>query len=256
MFLTDRLEIATASNVGRVRRNNEDFHRTAVYPIPNGHLLMAAVADGMGGAEAGEVASKIAIESLSEAVRVYSEHLSNYRRAVALDRVVHKAFTLAQRRILNHVARNPELKGMGTTLTALVAMEPSLKGFIGHIGDSRAYRYRQGELRMLTRDHSWVAQQVRMGRMTHYEAEEHPWRNLLTQALGVENPEFEIIPTQMQKGDVYIFTSDGLYNLVPPEEWVADLDQKDLQAAVDYWTAQAVQRGGTDNITVVAVRVK
>jgi len=256
MFLTERLEIATASNVGRVRRNNEDFHRTAVYPIPNGHLLMAAVADGMGGAEAGEVASKIAIESLSEAVRAYAEHLSSYRRTVPLDRVVHKAFTLAQRRILKHVAQNPELKGMGTTMTSLVAIDPSWKGFIGHIGDSRAYRYRNGYLKMLTQDHSWVAQQVRMGRMTSYEAEEHPWRNLLTQALGVENAEFEVIPTKLEKGDVYIFTSDGLYNLVPPEEWEVDLKQKDLQAAVDYWTAQAVKRGGTDNITVVAVRIK
>ncbi|WP_457631048.1 PP2C family protein-serine/threonine phosphatase [Oceanithermus sp.] len=256
MFLTERLEIATASNVGRVRRNNEDFHRAAVYPVPNGNLLMAAVADGMGGAEAGEVASKIAIESLSEAVRSYAEHLSSQRPSVPIDRLVHKAFSLAQRRILKHVALHPELKGMGTTMTALVALEPSWKGFIGHIGDSRAYRYRRGNLQMLTQDHSWVAQQVRLGRMTHYEAEEHPWRNLLTQALGVENAEFEIIPTKMEKGDVYIFTTDGLYNLVSPEEWIADLDQKDLQTAVDYWTAQAVQRGGTDNITVVAVRVK
>ncbi|WP_457637530.1 PP2C family protein-serine/threonine phosphatase [Oceanithermus sp.] len=256
MLLTERLEIAAASNVGRVRRNNEDFHRAAVYSIPNGHLLLAAVADGMGGAEAGEVASKIAIESLNEAVRVYAEHLSSYRPSVPLDRLIHKAFSLAQRRILKHVSQNPELKGMGTTMTALVAMEPSWKGSIGHIGDSRAYRYRNGNLKMLTQDHSWVAQQVRMGRMTHYEAEEHPWRNLLTQALGVENAEFEIIPVQLEKGDVYIFVSDGLYNLVPPEEWIADLDQKDLQTAVDYWTAQAVQRGGTDNITVVAVRIK
>jgi len=256
MFLTERLEIATASNVGRIRRNNEDFHRAAVYPVPNGHLLMAAVADGMGGAEAGEVASKIAVESLSEAVRAYAEHLSSYRPSVPLDRLVHKAFSLAQRRILKHVAEHPELKGMGTTMTALVAIEPTWKGFIGHIGDSRAYRYRNGNLQLLTQDHSWVAQQVRLGRMTHYEAEEHPWRNLLTQALGVENAEFEIVPVTLERGDVFIFTSDGLYNLVPPEEWIADLDQKDLQTAVDYWTAQAVQRGGTDNITVVAVRVK
>jgi len=256
MYLTERLEIATASNVGRIRRNNEDFHRTAVYPVPNGHLVMAAVADGMGGAEAGEVASKIAVESLSEAVKAYADHLSSHRPSVPLDRLVHKAFSLAQRRILKHVAEHPELKGMGTTMTALVAIEPSWKGFIGHIGDSRAYRYREGSLQLLTQDHSWVAQQVRMGRMTHYEAEEHPWRNLLTQALGVENAEFEILPTVLQKGDVYIFSSDGLYNLVPPEEWVANLDQEDLQTAVDYWTAQAVRRGGTDNITVVAVRVK
>ena len=256
MFLTERLEIAAASNVGRVRRNNEDFHRAAVYPVPSGHLLLAAVADGMGGAEAGEVASKLAIESLNEAVRAYAERLSNQQRSVPLDRLVQKAFILAQKRILKYVAKNPELKGMGTTLTALVAKGPSWKGFIGHIGDSRAYRYRGGHLKMLTQDHSWVAQQVRLGRLTYYEAQEHPWRNLLTQALGVEQAEFEIIPTQMQENDVYIFVSDGLYNLVPPEEWVADLEQKDLQTAVDYWTAQAVKRGGTDNITVVAVRIK
>jgi len=256
MHLTERLEIATASNIGRVRQNNEDFHRAAVYATPKGHLLVAGVADGMGGAEAGEIASKIAIDSLSEAVRAYAEHLSSHRPSVALDRLVLKAFTLAQRRIQKYVAQHPESQGMGTTMTALVAFESNRKGFIGHIGDSRAYRYRHGELQLLTQDHSWVAQQVRMGRMTHYEAEEHPWRNVLTQALGVEDAEFEITPVEMNKGDVYIFATDGLYNLVPPEEWAVDLEHKDLQAAVDYWTSQAVQRGGTDNITVVAVRVR
>ncbi|WP_456410870.1 PP2C family protein-serine/threonine phosphatase [Oceanithermus sp.] len=256
MHLTERLEIATASNIGRVRRNNEDFHRAAVYPTPKGPLMVAGVADGMGGAEAGEIASKIAIDSLSEAVRAYAEHLASHRPSVPLDRLVLKAFTLAQRRIQKYVAQHPETRGMGTTMTALVAFEHARKGFIGHIGDSRAYRYRGGELEMLTQDHSWVAQQVRMGRMTHYEAEEHPWRNMLTQALGVEGAEFEVIPVQLNKGDVYVFATDGLYNLVPPEEWTADLDHKDLQSAVDYWTAQAVQRGGTDNITVVAVRIR
>ncbi len=256
MYLTEQLEIATASNVGKVRRNNEDFHRAAVYPVPNGHLILAAVADGMGGAEAGEIASKIAIESLSEAVRSYAEHLASHRPGVALDKLVHKAFTLAQRRIMKYALKHPQSQGMGTTMTALVATDHPKKGFLGHIGDSRAYRYRGDELQLLSTDHSWVAQQVRMGRMTNYEAEEHPWRNLLTQALGVEGAEFEVVPVELAKGDIFIFTSDGLYNLVPPEEWIVDLRQKDLQAAVDYWTARAVQRGGTDNITVVAVRIR
>lgn len=256
MHLTDRLEIATASNIGRVRRNNEDFHRAAVYPTPKGNLLVAGVADGMGGAEAGEVASKIAIDSLSEAVRTYANHLASFRPGVGLDVLVLKAFSLAQRRIRNYVANHPESQGMGTTMTAMVAFENAPKAFIGHIGDSRAYRYRHGELKLLTQDHSWVAQQVRMGQLTNWQAEEHPWRNMLTQALGVEDPEFEVTPVELARGDVYIFTTDGLYNLVPPEEWVVDLDQKDLESAVDYWTAQAVARGGTDNITVVAVRIQ
>ncbi len=256
MRLTNRLEIATASNVGRVRHNNEDFHRAAVYPTPKGNLLVAGVADGMGGAEAGEIASKITIDSFSEAVRAYAEHLSRHQRGVPLDRLVRKAFTLAQRRIRDYVYRHPNYQGMGTTMTALVAFEKAREGFIGHIGDSRAYCYRDGELKLLTRDHSWVAQQVRLGRMTDWEAEEHPWRNMLTQALGVENAEFEITPVELLPGDVFIFATDGLYNLVPPEEWIVDLDQKDLESAVDYWTAQAVKRGGTDNITVVAVRIR
>jgi len=256
MYLTDRLEIATASNIGRVRRHNEDFHRAAVYPTPKGSLLVAAVADGMGGAEAGEVASKIAIDSLSEAVRAYANHLNQHRTSVPLDRLVLKAFSLAQRRIRNYVMHHPENQGMGTTMTALVAFEKANQGYLGHIGDSRAYRYRGGELKLLTQDHSWVAQQVRMGRMTDWEAEEHPWRNMLTQALGIEDAEFEVTPVELLSGDVYVFTTDGLYNQVPPEEWIVDLDQKDLESAVDYWTAQAVRRGGTDNITVVAVRIR
>ncbi|AEB11577.1 PP2C family protein-serine/threonine phosphatase [Marinithermus hydrothermalis] len=256
MRLTHRFELATASSIGRVRRNNEDFHRASVYPTPRGNLILLAVADGMGGAKAGEFASKIAIESLHQAVRAYAEHLHTGRPAVPLERVVEKGFQLAQRRILQDAIAHPERKGMGTTLTALLVSEWNYNGVIGHIGDSRAYRYNGRDLTLLTQDHSWVAEQVQNGVLTPGEAETHPWRSVLTRALGIPEATPDLIPLHVMRSETYILATDGLYNLVPPEEWLADLEHKDLQAAVDYWISQAIQRGGTDNITVVTVRIR
>ena len=248
-----RLDIATESNIGRRRRNNEDFHRVALYPTPSGNLVLLAVADGMGGNEAGELASKLAIEGISEAARSYAEHLSSGRAGVGLASLMDKAFKFAQKRIEQEGQKYPERKGMGTTLTAVLLTEWNRQGVVGHIGDTRAYRYSSGRWTQLTQDHSWVAMQVRQGVMTADQAETHPWKNMLTQALGLTDTRFDVIPVSFAPGEVLIIATDGLYGLVPPSEWNV---QGDLQSTLDDGLAKALVRGGTDNITAIAARFK
>lgn len=246
-----RLELATVSNIGRRRRNNEDFHRVGIYPTSRGNLVLLAVADGMGGTEAGEWASKLAIEAISKAAKEYAAHLSSGRAAVPPERVMEKAFQYAQMQILKEGERNPERKGMGTTLSALLVAEWNRSGVLGHIGDTRVYRQRGQGWQQLTEDHSWVAEQVRQGVLKPEEAETHPWRHMLTQALGLKDVKHTLYQYQAIPGEVTVLSTDGLYGLVPPTEWNVTTD---LQGSLEHWVGMALDRGGTDNITAVSVR--
>jgi protein phosphatase len=164
-----------------------------------------------------------------------------------------KAFKLSQRRILQEGERVPSRKGMGTTLTAVILTEWNRQAVIGHVGDTRAYRYSSGRWTLLTQDHSWVAQQVRQGVLSAEQAEDHPWKHMLTQALGLSDVKHDIISVSFAPGEVLVLATDGLYGLVPPEEWSIG---GDLQSALESWVAKALVRGGTDNITVVAARFR
>jgi serine/threonine protein phosphatase PrpC len=246
-----RLEIASESNLGRIRRNNEDFHRVVVQPTPLGNLVLLAVADGMGGTEAGEWASKLAIEGMTDALRAYAQQLAMGRSTIPPLMVMERAFRLAQHRILREAERTPERRGMGTTLTALLLSEWNFQAALGHVGDTRAYRWRSGNWEQLTQDHSWVAQQVRQGVLSPSEAEVHPWRHMLTHALGLKEVQPEFQQLTFLRGEVLVVATDGLYTLVPPEEWRIG---QDLHASLIDWVNRALLRGGSDNITAIAVR--
>jgi protein phosphatase len=207
----------------------------------------------MGGAEAGELASKLAIEGVSAAVKSYAEHAATGRPGVGLNLLMDKAFKLSQRRILQEGERVPSRKGMGTTLTAVILTEWNRQAVIGHVGDTRAYRYSSGRWTLLTQDHSWVAQQVRQGMLSAEQAKNHPWKHMLTQALGLSDVKHDITSVAFAPGEVLVLATDGLYGLVPPEEWSMG---GDLQSSVENWVAEALVRGGTDNITVVAARFR
>ncbi len=251
MRLAPRFQVAAVSHVGR-RQNNEDFHRVLHLALPQGNLILLAVADGMGGMEAGEWASKVAIEALSEAARAYAEHLKAGRPAVGLKRVMEKAFTLAQRRVEKE-AEKPGRQGMGTTLTALLYADWLKEGVVGHIGDSRAYLFGPRGLRRLTEDHSWVAERLREGVLTPTEAERHPYRHVLTRALGLPEARFDLLEVRLAPGEGVLLATDGLYGLVPEEEWRLG---KDLQGSLEALVAEALRRGGDDNLTAVALRVE
>ena len=191
------IEVAHASNTGRVRSHNED--RYLVRPP------LLAVADGMGGAKAGEVAAQITVETLAA--------LGDR----ATPQQLHDALVEANRRIRSAADDDSDRAGMGTTATA--ALFDGEQATIVHVGDSRGYLYRQGELRQLTDDHSVVAEMVRQGQLLPEEAERHRSRNIITRALGaepvVEVDEFRV---PLYDGDMILLCSDGLSSLVRDEE--------------------------------------
>jgi protein phosphatase len=229
----------SATDVGLVRSNNQD------------RLLMAdplyAVADGMGGAAAGEVASATAVNTLRDVFEPISTPTADdlVRSAEAANRVV---WDLAE--------ANPEMRGMGTTLVALALVQESHLAII-NIGDSRVYALHQGELRQITEDHNLVAELVAQGRLSEEEAEFHPRRNIMTRALGVDpDVPVDLFLEDAGPGDRYLLCSDGLPREVKDDHIASILRRlRDPGEAAKELVDEAKRRGGSDNITVVVVDV-
>jgi serine/threonine protein phosphatase PrpC len=228
----------TGTDTGLQRRANEDslLARSPLF----------VVADGMGGAQAGEVASRIAVESFYDGLgdpAVPEEQLA--ANALAANARIHE---LSQ--------SNAEHAGMGTTLTAVYVGAEEVA--IAHVGDSRAYCLRDGELLRLTDDHSLVDELIREGRLTPEEAEEHPQRSIITRALGPEETvEVDTRSFRARAGDVYLLCSDGLTSMVP-EVRLAEIlrANRRLHEAGEALIAEANRAGGRDNITVILLRVE
>jgi PPM family protein phosphatase len=231
------VEEAARTDTGRQRTANEDayFARSPVY----------AVADGMGGAQAGEVAAGIAAE-------VFEEHFPD---GVEPERELTRIASEANRRIYELARADSSRTGMGTTLTGAVVSDDEVS--IVHVGDSRAYLLRDGELRQLTRDHSLVEELRRRGQLTVEEAEEHPQRSIITRALGPEpDVEPDVHTHQARSGDVFLLCSDGLTSMVREERLHEILNGSDsLASAVDRLVDEANRAGGRDNITAVLFRL-
>ena len=231
------VEQAFRTDTGRQRDANEDSY-FADSPV-------FAVADGMGGARAGEVASRLAAESF-DTVQRGTESPEAYLRAIA---------KTANARIHRVSQSDKSRSGMGTTLTAAL-VEGDEVGF-AHVGDSRAYLFRDGELKLLTSDHSLVEELRRQGRLTDEQAEDHPQRSIITRALGPEREvEVDTMTYRAKPGDVYLLCSDGLTTMVKEDQIAETLrESPTLDEAANRLIASAKQAGGRDNITVVAFRV-
>lgn len=243
--------VGHGSDVGRVRPLNEDFHRVWQFQLPGGDLKLLAVADGMGGAAAGEVASKLATEVLDESFSRYVEELRSGRPVVGIDKLLDKALRLANRRVYTSAFRKQNRRGMGSALTCVAILKR--KAYVGHVGDSRAFLVRGRKIYQLTKDHSWVEEQLERGLLTEEEAENHEWRNLVTRALGTRPTVApDVIELEVQRGDVLVLSTDGLHGLVKPEEILAEIQRNsNRQTNVEVLLALANERGGPDNITVV-----
>jgi protein phosphatase len=230
-------EFAAASDVGRVRKANEDSYYV--------RSPLFVVADGMGGANAGEVASKIAVDS-------FKDPLDD---AVAPEPRMAGVVRAANYEIHKKSHSSDEFKGMGTTITALLLGDDELT--IAHVGDSRAYRLRGGDLERLTRDHSLVGEMVRRGAITEAEAEVHPQRSILTRALGPEDEvEIDTLSHGVKGGDIYLICSDGLTGMVDEATIAQEMGSgKPLQEVAETLIRKANENGGVDNITVVAFKV-
>jgi len=230
---------AFRTDTGRQRSENEDalFVRSPIF----------VVADGMGGAQAGEVASKAAAEAFDRDLP-----------EAPPERLLRETIEAANREIHELARSDPSRTGMGTTITAAIVNAESEEVGIGHVGDSRAYRFRDGKLEQLTRDHSLVEEMRRKGQITDAQAEDHPQRSIITRALGPE-PEVEVdvqtVPAA--PGDVFLLCSDGLTTMVDEERIAATLDAAaSMKEAVRALVDAANHAGGRDNITALAFRLE
>jgi serine/threonine protein phosphatase PrpC len=228
---------AGTTDTGRRRRHNED---SFVLLSP-----LFAVADGMGGAQAGEVASRLAATALAE----FDAGGSGEERIV-------KLVQEANRRVHTASTEDSARAGMGTTMTAALVADDTVT--IGHVGDSRAYRLRDGELEQLTEDHTLVAELMRSGKLSAEEARIHPQRSVITRALGADpDVDVDVFTLETQPGDVFLLCSDGLSSMVEDDDIRASLEAHldDLDAAVDELIQKALIGGGEDNITVVVFAI-
>jgi PPM family protein phosphatase len=246
------LRAIALSDVGCIRTNNEDatrFVRPANREVQLRKGYLAVVADGMGGHTAGEVASQMATEIISK---------TYYQRPEGPEDSLYFALAKANRLIWQAAGRNARQKGMGTTCTTLVVCENQL--YIAHVGDSRAYLYKNGSLTRLTTDHTYVQKLVEEGIIQAYEADTHPERNVLTRAMGTHNKvEIDVgkSPYMLEEGDRLLLCSDGLYDYLSDEEMEEWLNLESLSEAAQHMIEQAKLRGGHDNITVMLIeRVK
>ncbi len=246
----DTLEAYLLSDVGKKRRNNED---SCIFCAPANEALAAergllfAVADGMGGASAGEYASRLALCTLVE---------TYYGGAAKpVPSALREAIEKANERIFDEAEVNPVYSGMGTTVSAMIILGDW--AYVVQVGDSRMYLLRErAGMQQITRDHSLVAEQVRSGIISEEEARNHSLKNLITRAVGIkENVKADLFAVKIKRGDTILLCSDGLCNGVSDGHIAKALAIDELSASAHQLIEEALIAGGTDNITTVLVRV-
>jgi len=244
-----RVAVGCKTDLGRVRENNEDKFE---YYVPDDEATLAlrgqtfVVCDGMGGHAAGQIASEMACKTF---IDVYYSHPGDSPASALLSGI--KA---ANRFVLDVARAVPSRRGMGTTLSALIFLQGQT--WIAHVGDSRIYRLREGQLHQITKDHTWVEEAIATGQITPEEAETHQYRHVLTRAIGTEdNVPPDIFSIDLQQGDQFLLCSDGLINHVSDQEIADVLGTRGPSEAAWELVGRALVAGGSDNCTVMIVRV-
>ena len=246
------IEVSSQSDIGCVRQNNEDSFGYWE-PEDDGQFLrkgrLAVVADGMGGYEGGQEASRLAVETL---VAVYRGFGGGDPQTALVE-----ALQAAHQQIRQYSFAHPELRGMGTTCTAAAIVQNAL--YYVHVGDSRLYLIRDGQITRVTRDHSYVGRLVESGMISPEEAETHPQRNILTAALGT-NPDLIMDspgqPEPLRSEDAIVICCDGLWGLVHDREILEAVENNSAEQAGRKLIELARERGGPDNITVEILRLR
>lgn len=240
--------ICACSDVGKVRNINQDSY----YYSDDSKLPLFVVADGMGGHNAGEVASTLAIDTIKESYESEKENITQGN--LDIPRFINSVLFQANEKILKEAKENQSCVGMGTTITLGIIYDNEL--FIGHMGDSRAYLFRKQELFQLTQDHSLVAELVRNGSISSDEAVNHPQKNIITRALGTDvEIKVDIINRKLENEDIIILCTDGLTNLVNDLKIKEVLENcLELRQACCLLTDAANESGGYDNTTVMIIR--
>jgi len=242
---------AGKTDTGKTRKNNED-----AYLIDDSRGLYA-VADGIGGHEGGEVASRMAIEGIAQTVRETFPGVNGTAGAstdVSPATTLGRAFARANTLIRRAADDNPALLHMGTTLTAFLLRENS--AYLAHVGDSRAYRLRTGVLTPVSQDHTVIAEQMRAGLLTPEQARKSPYRHVITRALGID-PELTVdhLTIETMPGDIFLLCTDGLTEMVDDAQIRRILSDAAPPEAAERLVREANERGGVDNITVVVVQI-
>lgn len=248
--VTPVIRFAARTDLGRVRENNEDkydFYEPEDPTVLAARGAIYAVADGMGGHAAGQIASELALKQV----------LASYYDSATDDipEALVTAVSEANERIYNVAVAIPERTGMGTTLSLTAFVEDCV--YVAQVGDSRAYLLRDGGIRQVTEDHSWVAEQVRMGGMTQEEAATSPYRNVITRSIGTQSTvDVDVFREEAHVGDTWVLCSDGLTGHVEPEEILQIAGDQFPCEACRQLVELAIARGGRDNVTVVVVSVR
>ncbi len=244
------LEFSVRTHRGRVREKNQDC-----YFVPsNGPIHLFAVADGMGGHAAGEVASSLSIQAIQDQI-VPVRHARENFDPPRLEEFLHTAFLDANERILQAQKENTELEGMGTTLTVAAVLKGEL--LVGHVGDSQAHLFRDGEHQQITEDHSLVMELWKNGEIKQDELRTHPQRHMLTRALGTPSPpQVDFYHVALQSDDMVLLCTDGLTSMLPLEPLREIIYSAEaLEDKVQTLVTKANDQGGLDNITVLLIRV-
>jgi serine/threonine protein phosphatase PrpC len=230
--------VGVITDTGRKRRRNEDAY---VCEPP-----LFAIADGMGGAQAGEVASRLAAAALKE----------SDARTLGGEERISDLIQEANRRVYDRSITDPNTSGMGTTITVALVEDGNVA--FGHVGDSRAYLIREGRMEQVTEDHSLVNELMKSGKLSREEAETHPQRSVITRALGTDpDVDADTFTIEAKSGDVFLLCSDGLTDMVGEREILelVELNRQDIDAALKSLVKAANRSGGEDNITVVAFEI-
>ncbi|SDL37394.1 Stp1/IreP family PP2C-type Ser/Thr phosphatase [Halarsenatibacter silvermanii] len=237
------MEVCGGTDKGLMRAKNEDNYLVQTDPLP-----LLAVADGMGGHQAGDVASETVIETINNfdlsVCEISPDHMKN---------LVERT----NREVLKKGEENPQYSGMGTTLSCAAISEGKL--YYGHVGDSRIYLYRDQELTRISSDHSLVAEMVEQGKISQKEAFQHPQSNVLTQAIGLgKNLDIDRGSVSLRKNDIILLCTDGLTDMVGEED-IADIilqaEEETSEKICDRLIQSALEAGGKDNITVIAAQI-
>lgn len=254
MTNAEPMTLGSLTHVGMKRSNNQDaFCVLAGSNAPVGTQALLAVADGMGGHKGGEVASNMTIKGLVGRLTTDARRDADASDSSQLKPRLISAVTDINAEVYQ-AAQQPQTQGMGTTLTAAVISSAYM--VLGHVGDSRAYVLRKGELVQVTKDHSWVGEEIARGALTPEQAREHPRRNIVTRAIGIE-PQVQVDTTELRlmEGDVILLCSDGLHGLVEDSEIAELLKRNEPQRACQKLVDRANELGGNDNCTVVVARI-
>lgn len=236
------------SETGPTRSSNED---SIFYTYPDGHLrnFFGMVADGMGGHEAGEIASKIACETAQQYIQLNSAETNTVK---ILEGCIHSA----QSAIVQAAEENSSYNGMGTTATLAYVRDGNL--FFAHIGDSRLYHFRNSKLAQLTTDNTLVNEMVKEGKISESEALDHEMKHLLTQALGSVreiDPQLSKEGIKVQVGDVYFLCSDGIYDVIQPSEIESMLRMNSPELAIEIISALCTKRKASDNFSAILIEI-